>query len=105
MRLRARHCNRVLPRGTTMNQLVARISTRAAAILAILAIGHIYVAFSQDRSASIEPASEGRPITPAGSFVLDATTRQPAVGSLPVSFVRSPAHAAKHGGGRYLVVV
>ena len=88
-----------------MNQLVARISTRATAILAILAIGHVYVAFSQDRSASIEPASEGRPIAPAGSFVLDATTRQPAVGALPVSFVRSPDHAAKDGGGRYLIVV
>src|ERR1700694_4439824 len=88
-----------------MDQLVSRITARAIAILALTAIGHISVAFSQDRPAAIEPASEGRPITPSGSLVLDATTGQPAVGSLPVSFVRSPDHAAKDGGGRYLIVV
>ena len=44
-------------------------------------------------------------ITPAGSLVMDAATKNPAVGSLPVAFVRSPDHAAKDGGGRYLVVV
>ena len=37
-----------------------------------------------------EPASEGRPITPAGTLVQDLTTRQAAVGALPVDFVRSP---------------
>ena len=52
-----------------------------------------------------QPASEGRPITPAGSLVLDASTGRAAVGSLPVAFVRSPDHAAKDGGGRYLVSV
>ena len=36
---------------------------------------------------------------------MDAVTKIPAVGSLPVAFVRSPDHAAKDGGGRYLVVV
>src|SRR5579863_2686315 len=63
------------------------------------------LAFSQDRSASNEPASEGRPITPAGSLVPDTTTGHPAVGSLPVAFVRSPDHAAKDGGGRYLISI
>jgi YVTN family beta-propeller protein len=57
------------------------------------------------RQSSAEPASEGRPITPAGSLVFDATTQQPAVGSLPIAFVRSPDHAAKDGGGRYLISV
>ena len=52
-----------------------------------------------------EPASEGRPITPAGSLIMDATTENPAVGSLPVSFVRSPDHGAQDGGGRFLVAV
>ena len=52
-----------------------------------------------------EPASEGRPITPAGSLILDFTTGHPAVGSLPVAFVRSPDHGAKDGGGRYLISV
>lgn len=61
--------------------------------------------FSQERSVSNEPASEGRVITPAGALVLDATTGHPAVGSLPVAFVRSPDHAAKDGGGRYLISV
>ena len=52
-----------------------------------------------------QPASEGRPITPAGSLILDSTTGLPAVGSLPVNFVRSPDHSAKDGGGRFLIAV
>src|SRR6187431_333975 len=54
---------------------------------------------------SDEPASEGRRITPAGSLVIDATTRQAAVGALPVDFVRSPDHMGRDGGGRYLIAV
>jgi len=50
-------------------------------------------------------ASEGRPITPAGSLVMDATTRHPAVGALPVDFVRSPDKTGPDGGGRYLIAV
>ena len=52
-----------------------------------------------------EPASQGRPLTPAGELLLDATTRLPAVGSLPVALVRSPDKGAKDGRGRYLVSV
>ena len=52
-----------------------------------------------------EPASQGRPITPAGSLVLDSTTRQPAVGALPVDFVHTPDHTGRDGGGRYLITV
>ncbi len=52
-----------------------------------------------------EPASEGRPVTPAGDLLLDAATKIPAVGSLPVALVRSPDKGAKDGGGRYLVSV
>lgn len=59
----------------------------------------------QSPQTTAEPASEGRPITPAGSFVLDATTEQPAIGPLPVSFLRSPDHAAKDGAGRYILSV
>ena len=58
----------------------------------------------QTRTAN-SPASEGRPITPAGSLVLDATTGQPAVGAMPMAFVRSPDHDANDGGGRYLISV
>jgi YVTN family beta-propeller protein len=52
-----------------------------------------------------QPASEGRTITPAGSLLLDLTTRQPAVGSLPVDFVRSPDNAGADKLGRYLIAV
>src|SRR6476620_7943594 len=54
---------------------------------------------------SDEPASEGRPITPAGSLVRDLTTRQAAVGALPVNFVRSPDNLGPGGEGRYLLAV
>lgn len=36
---------------------------------------------------------------------MDATTKQPAIGSLPVEFVRSPDHSGPDGGGRYLISV
>jgi DNA-binding beta-propeller fold protein YncE len=52
-----------------------------------------------------DPASEGRPITPAGSLVIDWTTRQPAVGALPVDFVRSPDRTGPDNRGRYLIAV
>jgi len=50
-------------------------------------------------------STEGPMISPAGALVLDATTRQPAVGSLPVDFVRSPDRLGPDGGGRYLISV
>src|SRR6266478_3723034 len=52
-----------------------------------------------------EPAGEGRPITPAGTLVMDATTHLPLVGAMPMTMLRSP-DALGHGGkGRYLLVV
>jgi YVTN family beta-propeller protein len=41
----------------------------------------------------------------AGTLVLDANTRQPAVGALPVEFVRSPDRSGPDGLGRYLISV
>jgi YVTN family beta-propeller protein len=84
---------------------MSRILTLAFAVVSVLAVAALSVAFSQDASVWNEPASEGRPITPAGSVVLDATTGSAAVGSLPLTFVRSPDHAAKDGGGRYLLSI
>src|SRR5215216_521084 len=52
-----------------------------------------------------EPASQGRPITPAGSLVRDLTTRQAAVGALPVDLVRSPDKLGPGGEGRFLLAV
>jgi YVTN family beta-propeller protein len=50
-------------------------------------------------------ANEGRPITPAGSLVQDVTTRQTAVGALPVDLVRSPDKLGPGGEGRFLFAV
>ncbi|MFL6209493.1 MAG: bifunctional YncE family protein/alkaline phosphatase family protein [Pyrinomonadaceae bacterium] len=58
-----------------------------------------------DQVIANQPASEGRSITPAGSLLLDATTRQPAVGALTVDFVRSPDATGPGGGGRFLIAV
>jgi len=58
-----------------------------------------------DVAAQGEFGSEGRPITPAGNLVVDITTRQPAVGALPVAFVRSPDKTGPDGLGRYLIAV
>jgi len=51
------------------------------------------------------PASEGRPITPPGTLVQDLTTRQAAVGALPVDLVRSPDKLGPNGEGRFLLSV
>ncbi|MFL6255421.1 MAG: beta-propeller fold lactonase family protein, partial [Pyrinomonadaceae bacterium] len=82
----------------------ARALVLAASVaLAALALG--LVNSSADISVKNQPASEGRRITPAGSLVQDLTTGLPAVGSLPVGFVRSPDRAGPGGKGQYLVVV
>jgi YVTN family beta-propeller protein len=52
-----------------------------------------------------QPASEGLPITPAGALIRDVGTHAPAVGALPVAFVRSPDALGPDGGGRYLIAV
>jgi YVTN family beta-propeller protein len=44
-------------------------------------------------------------LTPAGSLVVDQTTRQPAAGSLPVDFVRSLDQTGPDNRGRYLIAV
>jgi hypothetical protein len=52
-----------------------------------------------------EPASEGRPITPAGTLVVDVGTHLPAVGAMPMAFLRSPDALGRDGKGRYLLVM
>jgi len=52
-----------------------------------------------------EPAAEGRPIAPAGTLVMDAGTRLPAVGAVPMNMLRSPDKLGRGGKGRYLLVV
>jgi YVTN family beta-propeller protein len=72
-------------------------------LIACLILGSFAGASSS--AGSDEPASQGRPITPAGSLVQDLTTRQPAVGALPVDLIRSPDKSGPGGEGRFLIAV
>jgi YVTN family beta-propeller protein len=82
--------------------------THQSFIISLLLIVLLLVPLWGIRSSAhrTEAASEEGPmISPAGALVLDATSRQAAVGSLPVDFVRSPDHLGPDGSGRYLVSV
>src|SRR6185295_16159692 len=74
-------------------------------LLALILITNLLLESSSSSAISDEPASQGRPITPAGSLVQDLTTRQTAVGALPVDFVRSPDKLGPNGEGRFLLSV
>jgi YVTN family beta-propeller protein len=76
-----------------------------AVFFAVAATAFALVSSYADITVTNRPASEGRPVTPAGSLVMDLTTRQPAVGALPVNFVRSTDRTGPGGLGRYLVAV
>jgi len=88
-----------------------KIVRRRSACLALAGIGLTVLAAAgliksaADVAVKEQFASEGRPISPAGLLVIDATTRQPAVGALPVAFVRSPDKTGPEGLGRYLIAV
>src|ERR1041385_3295717 len=71
--------------------------------LGLLLVGSLL--FGDVSSSADEPASEGRPITPAGALVQDITTRHAAVGALTVDFVRSPDKLGPEGAGRFLIAV
>ena len=62
------------------------------------------LAFSSGARCQQEPAAEGRPITPAGTLVVDAATHLPAVGAMPMAMLRSPDALGRGGKGRYLLV-
>src|SRR6266852_4515107 len=66
----------------------------------VICLGFCGIARSQQ-----EPAGEGRPITPAGTLVIDASTHLPAVGAMPMAMLRSPDTFGHAGKGRYLLVV
>jgi YVTN family beta-propeller protein len=75
-------------------------------VIACLLIGSIIATSSSAHHSAVqEPASQGRPITPAGTLVHDVTTKRTAVGALPVGFVRSPDKLGPGGQGRYLIAV
>jgi len=77
-------------------------------IISVLLIASLLVPLWDMRSSAHKAeavSEEGPVISPAGALVIDATTRQPAVGALPVDFVRSPDHLGPEGGGRYLISV
>jgi YVTN family beta-propeller protein len=81
------------------------LATRLLLGLSLLIVLLVAFLSSAGRTYEDENAFPGRPLTPAGSLLLDATTRQPAVGALPVDFVPSPDHAGPDGKGRYLISV
>src|SRR5262249_41786683 len=82
-----------------------RLSFVFSAAIAAALVSSGLLRSAADITVQNQPASEGRPITPAGSLVMDATTRQPAVGALPVAFVRTPDKTGSEGLGRYLIAV
>src|SRR5512136_2880328 len=55
--------------------------------------------------AGFEGIPQLAPEQPAGTLVMDRTTRRPAVGGMPVDFKRSPDAAGPDGKGRYLIGV
>jgi YVTN family beta-propeller protein len=61
--------------------------------------------FSGIASGQQDPAGEGRPITPAGTLVVDTGTHLPAVGAMPMTMLRSPDKLGHDGKGRYLLAV
>jgi len=65
----------------------------------------IYLALCTGAWCQQEPGGEGRPISPAGALVIDASTRLPAVGAMPMAMLRSPDTLGRGGKGRYLLVV
>ncbi len=73
-------------------------------LVLLLTTSLIFGSFSSSAGPD-EPASQGRPITPAGALVQDRTTRQTAVGALPIDFVRSPDKTGPGGEGRFLLSV
>ena len=83
-----------------MNPRHGTYTLLALLLMASLIFGNISFSAGAD-----EPASQGRPITPAGTLVQDLTTRQAAVGALPVDFVRSPDKLGPAGQGRFLIAV
>src|SRR5215467_3591784 len=86
-----------------MSNRLTHIGIVLAVVIAFLGSAVI----RQDASTAADQATglDGRPLTPAGKLVLDATTRQPAVGALPVGFARSPDHDGPSGAGRYLISI
>jgi YVTN family beta-propeller protein len=63
------------------------------------------IVFVRPETARKVAAQDGVGWAIAGTLVLDANTRQPAVGALPVEFVRSPDRTGPDGLGRYLISV
>ena len=78
-------------------------------ILALLLVTALFSALFVIPSGAVKPqagvSDQLWPISPAGSLVTDITTRLPAVGALPVDFVRSPDRSGPGGKGRYLIAV
>lgn len=88
---------------------MSKLHSRSLACVEVLLISSLFASLcvwiTSAQDAGGAPAQQGRPLTPAGKLVQDLTTRRPAVGALPVDFVRSPDRTGPDGLGRYLIGV
>jgi len=81
---------------------------RAGLTLIAIALAMCAITGLQTHATTADDAGrtlDGRPLTPAGTLVMDLATRQAAVGALPVGFVRSPDKSGPDGAGRYLIAI
>ncbi|HYL99723.1 MAG TPA: beta-propeller fold lactonase family protein, partial [Blastocatellia bacterium] len=88
--------------------VTSRQHLKLAAPLLVLALGFLAFSFLRRNVAAADKGAttlEGRGLTPAGSLLIDKATGKPAVGAMPMAFVRSPDTSGPNGGGRYLISV
>ncbi|MBA3441780.1 MAG: beta-propeller fold lactonase family protein [Pyrinomonadaceae bacterium] len=96
---------------TSSSLTVVRLTTLLALVALILATLARFnpstevTVVAEDIVVANQPASQGRPIRPVGELITDSATRRPAVGALPIDFVRSPDRTGPDGKGRYLIAV
>ena len=98
-----RFCTRAVRLLAALSGAAALALTGLARLSPCAAVPFINAPVPGERAA--EPASEGRPITPAGVLIKDAATGRPAVLPLTVDFVRSTDEDGPDGKGRYLIAI
>src|SRR5437773_4995330 len=98
-----RFCTRAVRLLAALSGAAALALTGLARLSPCAAVPSINAPVPGERAA--EPASEGRPITPAGVLIKDAATGRPAVLPLTVDFVRSTDEDGPDGKGRYLIAI
>src|SRR5262245_35088209 len=93
------------PRRTMFQNSAFRLALFFTVAIGVALTGSWLASADFQNQVQRQPASEGRPITPAGILLTDATTRLAAVTPLTVDFVRTPDKSGPDGKGRYLIAV